>query len=111
MPVTSSDLQADLLKKALLGCAAVATVVTAFSLLIDPTSAMNSRLDAIEPVFGKALIADAGRTTAHAIERLELHVGRVVQRESNERVLCRRRRPGDARNQHRREQPTSAQGI
>jgi hypothetical protein len=61
LPITSSDLQADLLKKALLGCAAVATVVTAFSLLIDPTSGMNDRLDAIEPVFGKALVADAGR--------------------------------------------------
>lgn len=61
MPVISSDAQARQVQTALLAGAAVATLATAFTLLVDPTSGMNARMDAVEPLLGKAVTIEAGR--------------------------------------------------
>lgn len=61
MPVTASDTQSQHLQTALLAGAGVATLATAFTLLIDPTSAMNRRMDAVDPMLGKGMPVEAGR--------------------------------------------------
>jgi hypothetical protein len=49
------------MKAALLAAAAAATIATAFTLLIDPTSAMNKRLDVIDPMISKAVTVQPSR--------------------------------------------------
>lgn len=61
MPVTAPDTQSKQMQTTLLASAALVTLATAFTLLVDPTSGMNRRMDAIEPMLGKAATIEAGR--------------------------------------------------
>lgn len=61
MPVTVPVTQSKQMQTALLAGAALVTLATAFMLLVDPTSGMNRRVDAVEPMLGKAATIEAGR--------------------------------------------------
>lgn len=61
MPVTASNAQARQVHTALLAGAGVVTLVTAFMLLVDPTAGINQRMDAVEPMLGKAVTIEADR--------------------------------------------------
>ena len=61
MPLSAFDAQSRQLQAALLAGAMVATFATAFTLLVDPTASMNRRMDAVDPMLGKAVTIEAGR--------------------------------------------------